>query len=84
MKNPCTMKSVQSNLLREYGYDAASKTLAVSFTRSDKTALYPGVEPELFAQMEAAESKGKFFGAHIKTRKDFSYADAPEKAEAQG
>lgn len=85
MKNPCTMTEVQSSQIRAVGFDPATKTLAVQFLRGDqKTALYPGVEPEQFEAFTTSQSLGKFFGQHIKPRKDFSYADAPEKAEAQG
>lgn len=84
MKNPCTMTEVQSSQIRAVGFDPATKTLAVQFLRGDqKTALYPGVEPEQFEAFTTSQSLGKFFGQHIKTRKDFSYADAPEKAEAE-
>lgn len=84
MKNPCTMTEVQSSQIRAIGFDPATKTLAVQFLRGEqKTALYPGVEPEQFEAFRSSESLGKHFGAHIKTRKDFSYADPPEKAEAE-
>lgn len=84
MKNPCTMTEVKSSQLKAIGYCPATKTLACQFLRGDqKTALYPGVEPEQFEAFRTSESLGKHFGAHIKTRKDFSYADAPEKAEAE-
>lgn len=84
MKNPCTMQPVVSSQLKAIGFDPATKTLACQFLRGDqKTALYPGVEPEQFEAFRTSESLGKHFGQHIKTRKDFSYADAPEKAEAE-
>lgn len=85
MKNPCTMTEVQSSQLKAIGYDPATKTLACQFLRGEqKTALYPGYEAEEFEAFRTSKSLGEFFGKHIRHRKDFSYADAPEKAEAQG
>lgn len=57
---------VRSNQVKAIGYDAATKTLAVSFTRGAGAIYhYPNVEPDTHAAFVAAESIGKFFGAHI-------------------
>lgn len=61
---------VDSHLLQAYGYDADSQTLAVQFpNRGDKPGdiyHYFDFPAEAWADFRAAESKGKFFGAHIK------------------
>lgn len=62
------MEQVQSNQIACIGYNAAMKTLAVQFTRGAGAIYhYPNVEPETHAAFMAAESKGKFFGEHIKS-----------------
>ena len=60
------MQAVDSNQVAAIGYDPETKTLAVSFTRGQALYQYPNVEPEVHAAFLAAESVGKFFGAHIK------------------
>lgn len=78
------MTLVQSNQIASVGYDAESKTLALTFTRSAGHIYhYPNVEPELYTGFMASESKGKFFGQHIKTLA-FDKFPAPEaKKEPQ-
>lgn len=65
---PIPMEHVHySNQIKAIGYDAASKTLAVSFLHSPAHIYhYPNVEPTLHAGFMAAKSKGGFFGQHIK------------------
>lgn len=61
------MVSVESNQVKTIGYDTTTKTLAVSFTRGPGHIYhYPNVEPKVHADFMAAESKGNFFGKHIK------------------
>lgn len=63
------MQPVTSQQVKAVGYDSASKTLAVSFTKgSEAVYQYPNVEPETYAELMAAESIGSYFGKHIKTR----------------
>jgi len=65
---PIPMVPVNSNQVKAIGYDATTQTLACCFTRGPGHVYhYPGVAPELHAEFMAAESKGKFFGQHIKT-----------------
>lgn len=62
------MKPVESNQVKAIGYDEATKTLAVTFTRGAGAIYhYPDVEPELYAEFIGAESIGTFFGKHIKS-----------------
>jgi hypothetical protein len=61
------MVPVSSHQVAAVGYDAERKTLAVTFTRGNGAIYhYPNVEPQLFADFIAAESKGRFFGSHVK------------------
>jgi KTSC domain-containing protein len=60
------MQTVQSSNLKAIGYDSASETLAVEFANG--VYHYAGIAPELFADFQAAESKGKFFQQHIRPR----------------
>lgn len=58
---------VQSGQIGAIGYSMDSGTLAVTFARGLGAVYhYPGVSPELHQQFMAAESKGEFFGQHIK------------------
>jgi hypothetical protein len=61
------MTTVESNQVAAIGYDAARKTLQATFTRGTGAVYqYPGVEQAVYEAFMAAESKGKFFGTHIK------------------
>jgi len=58
---------VESHQVAAIGYDAARRTLEVTFTRGPGHVYqYPNVEPEVHAAFMAAESKGTFFGEHIR------------------
>lgn len=74
------MTPVESNQVKAIGYDADRKTLAVTFTRGPGHIYhYPNVEPDMHASFMAAESKGAFFGLHIKALPfDKFPAPAPE------
>lgn len=82
---PLQQPSKPSSMIKAYGYDAASQTLAVQFKNGTKVAQYRGISADDFAALEAAESVGKHFGQHIRGR-EFSYADieAPAEAEHEG
>mgnify|MGYP000361362185 FL=1 len=61
------MTAVESNQVGAVGYDPATQTLAVTFARGAGAIYhYPNVSPEVHAEFMAAESKGSFFGQHIK------------------
>lgn len=61
------MQQVKSNQLASIGYDAASKTLAATFTRGPGTVYqYPNVDAKVYADLMASDSIGSFFGKHIK------------------
>lgn len=66
---PIALTPVESSQVKAIGYDAARKTLAVTFTRGTGAIYhYPNVEPQVHADFIAAESIGSFFGKHIKSR----------------
>lgn len=48
-----------------FGYDPHTKILTVEFKSGGKYD-YQGVSSETFAGLQAAESKGKFIGQHIR------------------
>lgn len=64
---PIELLAVNSSQVKAVGYDVATQTLAVSFTRGSGAIYhYPNVTPELHARFLAAESMGRFHGEHIK------------------
>jgi hypothetical protein len=65
------MQPVQSSQIAAIGHDAGSGTLRVQFHGSGATYDYDGVTPGTFAAFQQSESKGKFFGAHVKGK--FTY-----------
>ena len=61
------LTKVDSNQVGSIGYDPARKVLAATFARGPGHVYhYPDVSPETHAAFMAAESKGTFFGQHIK------------------
>jgi hypothetical protein len=73
---------VTSNQVAAIGYDGASKTLAVKFTRGTGAIYhYPNVEPQTHADFVAATSIGTFFGKHIKHLPFTKYQADPPPAD---
>lgn len=65
------MQPCRSSQIQAFGYDADTKTLAIRFagnkTNPDGTVYtYSNVPADVYAEFEAAESKGQFFGQRIK------------------
>jgi len=57
---------VTSNKIKAIGYDEATQTLAVSFTRGAGAIYhYPSVTKEVHDGFIKADSVGKYFGTHI-------------------
>lgn len=80
------MTPVVSNQIAAIGYDAGTQTLAVTFTRGPGHIYqYPNVSPETYEAFMAAESKGNFFGQHIKNLpfEKFPADAAKPKAETE-
>lgn len=62
------MTAVESNQVGAVGYSAERKTLSVTFARGTGAIYhYPNVAPTVYEAFMAAESKGKFFGEHVKS-----------------
>lgn len=58
---------VNSSQLKAVGYDARRHILAAQFLHGAQAVYhYPNVTPELYAEFAASDSKGTFFGQHIK------------------
>lgn len=73
----------ESSQIDSYGYDAATKRLAVKFkSTQDKVYEYTDVAPEVFAAMQAAESKGSFVYKAIKPKYQFERMVEPEPETA--
>lgn len=62
------MKECASSQVHSYGFDPDTNTLAMRFhQKGGVSATYHyTVTPEQFAALEGAESKGRYFGEHIK------------------
>ena len=58
---------VDSSNISSIGYDAGSQVLEVEF-KSGKVYQYAGVPNDMADQLARADSKGRFFGQHIKGR----------------
>lgn len=58
----------ESSNLAGYGYDEATKTLAVKFRSTGDTFHYAGVPKEAFEQFGNAPSKGSYFAKHIRSQ----------------
>ena len=58
---------VESSVLASAGYDARARVLEVEF-HSGAIYRYLEVPAEIFQRLLAAESKGQFFGKHIRDK----------------
>ena len=68
----------QSKRIHAYGYHAASQTLSVQFKRFKGDARpvrydYQHVPPDVFAGLEAAESKGSYITRNVVTGNPFEF-----------
>jgi hypothetical protein len=66
------MQDVESTLIKEVGYDAATQVLTVVFETTNETYEYKNVPESLYKELMAAESKGAFFAANIKGKFEFT------------
>lgn len=82
---PIVLVPVTSNQVKAIGYDEATQTLAVAFTRGAGAIYhYPNVNAEMHSEFMQAESVGKFFGAHIKDLPFEKFAAEPEPEAEDG
>lgn len=78
---PIELSTVNSSQVKAIGYDPATKTLAVTFTRGTGAIYhYHQVEAETFDAFKGAESIGSYFGQHIKPLPFTKYAAEAERA----
>jgi hypothetical protein len=63
---------VTSSNVGAVGYDPASQTLDVQFKAGGKVYRYAGVPPSVHEAMGKAESIGKFIGANVVKKFDFT------------
>ena len=66
-----------SAVIRTFAYDAASQTLAVTFT-SGRRYRYHAVPAETYAAMKSAFAKGEFFNKRIRDRFRYTAEDGSE------
>jgi hypothetical protein len=72
------MSEVKSSQVKHVGYDPATKTLALTFTRGLGAVYhYPNVSPETHQALLKAESIGSHFGKHIKPLPFAKYVPKP-------
>ncbi len=63
---PLTPVAASSNIAAA-GYDAANQQFAVQF-KSGHIYTYSEVSPEVAERFQAADSKGRFFGEHVRQK----------------
>ena len=81
---PIVLVPVTSNQVKAIGYDEATQTLAVAFTRGTGAIYhYPNVNAEMHSAFMQADSVGKYFGAHIKDLPFEKFAAEPEPEAKQ-
>lgn len=82
---PIELQGVKSSQVKAIGYDEATKTLAVQFTRGTGAVYhYPNVEKETYDAFVGAESIGVFFGQEIKNLPFEKFMPEAEVVEAGG
>ena len=68
MKSNIALTFCKSTQIAAYSYEAATNTLSLQLKKDG--ASYPyhysNVTPEMFAEFEKAESKGRFFGQRLR------------------
>lgn len=87
MQKPIELTNVSSSQLDSIGHDAETNTLAIQFkSKAGPGSIYhySNFTAEKFAEFKAAESIGKYFGAHIKNAEEehpWVKIDAPVTSE---
>jgi len=84
-----TIIPVSSSQIHGIGHDPLTNTLAIQFPRREKGEVLPGwiyhysnFDAAKFAEFQAAESKGIFFGKHIKGNEAHPFQKLPAKEKA--
>jgi len=65
-----------SEVIKDFRYDEVTRTLFITFQSGDLYA-YDAVEPETFAAMRRAVSRGRFFMKHIRDRYAYGKVEDP-------
>jgi hypothetical protein len=65
------LKPVKSSNIKAVGYDPTTLTLRIQY-KTDRVYNYFGVPVEIYTNLMAAESVGKFFWANIRTQYAFA------------
>lgn len=65
------LTQVESSLIKEVGYDAATQVLTVTFVDQEGTYEYQKVPESVYKELMAAESKGSYFAKNIKGKFEF-------------
>lgn len=77
-----TLTPCESSQIAAFGYDLATQVLAIQFPgrgmKPGDIYHYSEVPGQVFMDMQAAESKGKFFGSQIRGR--YAYEKQPDPA----
>jgi hypothetical protein len=82
--NVITMQPVKSAQIAAIGYATEHQVLAVQFVRTPGTTYrYKAVPADVAAAFIAAESKGKYFEAHIRGLYDFEKVATEAPTEEQ-
>lgn len=80
---PIALVPVDSSQIRAIGYDAATKTLAVSFNHGVGAIYhYADVSPAMHSEFVGSESIGRYFGLHIQPLPFAKYPAEPAVVEA--
>ena len=64
---------VRSSNIESIGYDPTSETLEIKFVKNNTPYQYHPVAAEMYVELMAAESHGKYFAAHIRGNKAIGY-----------
>ena len=68
-----TMHPVESSSIRAISYDEQAGELWVEFRSSPDPYVYLSVPPDVYAELEDAESKGEYVNLMIKPYYDFEH-----------
>lgn len=65
-------KAVKSSNIKSIGYDKETSTLEIAFN-TGKVYQYNNVPESVYTALMSAESKGKYFNAHIRNNPTYPY-----------
>jgi hypothetical protein len=71
------MHPVESSSIRSIGYDEQAEELWIEFHSSPDPYVYFEVPPEVYDELEEADSKGEYVNLMIKPSYDFEHRRRP-------